>query len=707
MAGTPIQKKRKASNEGEGKAPKQVKEVKDKSAKKSKAPVEQDTEIKEKKSKSKSKEVKEAKDKSSKKTKTSDDNNAEIKEKKSKSKEDKVKEPKEKSTSKKAKVDTEGKDKKKKKAVTKETPEEVEDSDEEMFAADFETAQEEPVEEAVDTMDLTEPEAKVNEQPANSQNSKESHEKQKTLKLERKAQKPHFEILSQAKKLWEKMRRKDVPKPEREKLISDLMALVKGSVVEVIFKHDASRVIQTCLKYGNSEHRNQIAGELKGKYLELSKSMYGKFIVIKILHYCPKYREHVVKEFYGKVRKLIKHKEASEIIEEAFGQFANSAQRHALVEEFYGSEFALFKSAEKKSLDDILKEKPEKKETILKHLFETVSDILDKGTINHSIVHRAMYEYLTHTDASGVQEMIALIKEQVAEILHTKDGAQVAMLCLLYATPKDRKVIVKSFKPFVQKICQEEFGHMVFLRLFDVIDDTVLVTKNIISEICNALDEIVDDKYGRRVVLYLLAGRSPKYISPGNISLLETGDEVRSTTSKKDPTARANELLNAISPALMKYVSENLATMLREPFPSQVCFEVYRNAAGDKSVLYDALKAILSEEAEDEHILENPIASRTLKNLIQSEYKTKNGEVKPASDAKIGPLVLEAIQPHIEHFSTSGGSFVVLSLLESPACQKKVNSSLKKRVKDIKKAGAEGNKGAEILAEAIAKLGSN
>lgn len=56
-------------------------------------------------------------------------------------------------------------------------------------------------------------------------------------------------------------------------------------VFQVIFKHDASRMIQTCLKQGNSEQRNAIAEELKGKYLELSKAMYGKFLVMKVLEY--------------------------------------------------------------------------------------------------------------------------------------------------------------------------------------------------------------------------------------------------------------------------------------------------------------------------------------------------------------------------------------------------------------------------------------
>jgi pumilio family protein 6 len=77
--------------------------------------------------------------------------------------------------------------------------------------------------------------------------------------------------------------------------------------------------------------------------------------------------------------------------------------------------------------------------------------------------------------------MIGLVKEQIAEIVHTKDGAQAAMLMLAHSTPKDRKVMVRAFKPYIIKICCEEYGHWVLLRLFDVIDDTVLVRKLVVS----------------------------------------------------------------------------------------------------------------------------------------------------------------------------------------------------------------------------------
>lgn len=46
---------------------------------------------------------------------------------------------------------------------------------------------------------------------------------------------------------------------------------------------------------------------------------------------------------YGNVRKLVKHKDAAEVVEYAYDEFANAHQRQALVEEFYGPSFSLFK----------------------------------------------------------------------------------------------------------------------------------------------------------------------------------------------------------------------------------------------------------------------------------------------------------------------------------------------------------------------------
>lgn len=42
-------------------------------------------------------------------------------------------------------------------------------------------------------------------------------------------------------------------------------------------------------------------------------------------------------------------------------------------------------------------------------------------------------------------------------------------------------MVIKSMKSFVVKIAREEFGHMVLLAAFDVVDDTKFVQKVILD----------------------------------------------------------------------------------------------------------------------------------------------------------------------------------------------------------------------------------
>ncbi|KAG0267409.1 pumilio domain member 6 [Mortierella polycephala] len=510
--------------------------------------------------------------------------------------------------------------------------------------------------------------------------TKEANAQKKALREERRSHKPNSELIVPAKKLWEKLRLKELPKEERQQVMKEMMALITGKVQDIIFKHDMSRIIQSCLKHGNEVQRNVIAGELVGHYLTLSKSMYGRFIVIKILHYCSKYREAVIKEFYGKVRQLIKHKEASAIIEDAYSTYASSAQRAALIQEFYGPEFRLFKVEDKKTLGEILEQNPIKKDNIMKHLMETLKGCMEKGTVAFSIVHRGLLEYFEHADAKGIQEMLDMMKEQAVEILHTKEGAQVAMLCLLHASPKDRKAMLKTMKPFVVKICKEEYGHMVMLRMFDVVDDTVLMSKAILSEIIKEMEDIAKDKFGRRVILYLLAGRSPKYISPMNIELLAKGDLVRANTSKKDAAIRSAELLGYISPALISLIATKPRSLTTEPLACQVLLETMLHATGDKSPAVHALLDLAAADpaqstSDAPHVLLSMPTDRLYKTLVQSDYKAPLAE----PSLHFGKALLMKMSPYIGFYVQKNHSaFIILALLENPESAKETRELLSK-----------------------------
>jgi len=571
---------------------------------------------------------------------------------------------------------------------------------------------------------------------------------QKQLKNERKAQNPSYEIIREAKEIWETLRLKRNTKDERKQLMERLMKIIRGRVQEIIFKHDASRIIQCAIKYGNQSQRSEIAKELKGKYVELSKSIYGRFIISRVLAYCTEERASVISEFYGKVLKLIKHKEASLVIEEAYSQYANASQRTALVEEFYGPEFALFKSNENRSIEQLM-EQPIKKENILKHLQHTLTSILGKGGWDitaHTIVHRALMEYFQYADERNIQSMVEFVKDHIVHILHTREGAFVARKAILYGTPKERKYIIKTFKSYVAKIACEQYGHTVLLTIFDCVDDTTLIQKSILSEITKkvkptttvigteedaenvGLINVITNRWGSRVALYLLSHREGKYFSPSDIKLLEEGDAIREKTSKKDPEIRRKELLKAFSPAMIEICTKYAEQLIRDRVSSSVVLETVRYAVGEKNELiqaiagvnkgtieefeenhkeekeedeyFNAIKKLAAEKAEAKYVeveKEHPFVNRTSNQLIKNIIllsKSEDEEIQKLGKAFIKAFydsIKDNLTYWVKHCAedavhTSGTAYALLALLENADDEitKEIKTSLKSVIPKIK-----------------------
>lgn len=351
-----------------------------------------------------------------------------------------------------------------------------------------------------------------------------------------------------------------------------------------------------------------------------------------------------------------------------------------------------------KTLDELLEAFPEKKDAILRFMAETLQGCLDKGTITNSIVHKALYQYMTLADDKGREEMMGHLKDSLQEIVHTREGAWVAMICLSIAAPKDRKNIIKAFKPFLPKIAADEHGYLVLLRLLDVTDDTVLVSKAVLGELSKHAKELFADKFGRRFFMYILAGRNTRYLSPETVQLLKEGDKIR--VSKKEPEIRAQEILKATSPQLIKLVTDDAAILMREKLSSQVVQEIMLHAVGDKTAAVDAILALAGENIEKEnHIIEDRFANRIIKAMIKADTAETEND-KAVEPLEFAPKLLEVIKPHLAHFATNHGSYVVLSLFEEPSTKKEVKKELKSHKKEIEEA-AETNSGSKLLLDAL------
>lgn len=526
-----------------------------------------------------------------------------------------------------------------------------------------------------------------------------------------------------------------MPLAERKVLIAELFDIITGKMKDFVLKHDSVRVVQTAIKYGNAEQKRQIARELKGTYRQLAESRYAKFLIGKLLvQGDDEIRDIIVPEFFGHVRRLIKHPEASWILDDVYRGVANRQQKATILREWYGAEFAIFQAEGKVTgdLKDILEEQPGKRAPIMKSLQELINHLIQKKMTGFTLLHDAMYQYFLNAKpgTEEITDYIELLKgdeegDLMKNLAFTESGAKVVCFALAYGTAKDRKQILRTYKDTLQMMASDKSGHLVILTAYEVIDDTVLTAKSIFPELLSKdadkqVENVVfsaNDLNARTTLLYLYQGRSGSLFPAshvGDIELLKKVDEIRSATSKKDPEIRRSELAKALSPHLLAAISAAPTELVATSFGCQFVTEVLFNAEGDKSVALEAIAstaggdptvvdepAIQDEDAinthEDvipqSHVAQTAHGGKMLRSLIAGgrfNNKTKKIDlVEPALN--FADILYPVIKEHIVSWATSSSSFVVLSLIESENFSKKdeLKKTLKKAKKELTKAATE------------------
>ncbi|XP_044512979.1 pumilio homolog 3 [Gracilinanus agilis] len=520
----------------------------------------------------------------------------------------------------------------------------------------------------------------------------ELKKKKKELRHSRQlSDKNNYDTVLKAKQIWEYLRRKNCDKEKRIKLMSELQKLMQGKIKSIAFAHDSTRIIQCYIQYGNEEQRKGAFEELKESWVELSKARYSRNVVKKFLMYGNKSQiAEIIKSFKGQVRKMLRHAEASAVVEYAYNDKAILEQRNMLVEELYGNTFQLYKSAIYPTLEKVLEVQPDKQQAIMDEMKQILTPMAQKETvIKHSLVHKVFLDFFTYAPPKLRSEMIEAIREAVIYLAHTHDGARVAMYCLWHGTPKDRKVIIKTMKTYVEKVANGEYSHLVLLAAFDCVDDTKLVKQIVMSEIISSLPDIVNNKYGRKVLLYLLSPRDPAHLVPEIIEILQKGDG--NAHSKKDSIIRRKELLESISPALLSYMQEHVQKLVTDKSMCVFVVNVLGSAIGDIQPALNTIAKLATPEMipggkdGEFHMAEHPAGHLVLKWLLEQDEKMKeNG--KDGSFAKT--LVEHVGVKKLKSWAGINRGAIILSrLLQSPDPEvtNKVKSGLKSLIPTLEK----------------------
>jgi pumilio family protein 6 len=563
---------------------------------------------------------------------------------------------------------------------------------------------------------------------------------------ERKMMKPNAPLVAEVLRLWGLFSQKSTEKEEKHRLIGELLKLAKGKIPEIVFRGSASRVFQSVLKEGLSEHRALVFAELKDHVIDMAKNAYAHRLLMRMLHYGTLEQTDVlIKAFYGNVCNLMRQRDASRVLEYIYSteEIGRPLQKLALVEEFFGVEFETIKPTSKRTLDDILRKNPEKKMPILNHLRGKLMPIINKADmstlLNHTLLHVPLLGLFNHQSTAENEAMIDALKDNLVRIVHSKEGAKVAAHCLAYGSPKVRKSIIKAMKGYVVKIAMEQHGHVVLLRLFDVLDDTVLVAKSIINELKPHLLQLSEDRFGRLVLLHLLTPKNKRYFPTETLDILvpaflpevikpakdekdadgsdsEEDDPKKPKkiqapiltgkmipTSRKEPEIRQTELYNAIIPELREMAYTQAFRMLSHIYARDVFFEIIITSTAvvdgeEKQKLYNTILSLIGDPEENKknqmeedevskafHALdflrEKPVQPEDLMthSLIHRMLRRFIDE-EPGFDV----LLLEKIGDRVwEYTEKTYSSWVIYSLLQSSNTSAKVRDQRPNKITNL------------------------
>ena len=433
-----------------------------------------------------------------------------------------------------------------------------------------------------------------------------------------------------------------------------------------------------------------IARELKGEYKTLAESKYAKFLIGKMLvHGDEETRDMVVPEFYGHVRRMIKHPEASWILDDIYRGIATSSQKATLLQEWYGAEFALFKSSgtgpPSAELKKLLEDHPEKRTPIMRSLHDLVNLLVQKKTTGFTMLHDAMLQQFLNLAPGSEEatEFIELLKgdeegDLLKNLAFTKSGARLVSLALAYGNAKDRKQILKTYKETMKTLAYDAYGHQVLLAVYDVIDDTVLVSKSVFPELVGReplsenhqqdLLQAINHLNARVTLLYPFCGKVKAILPNEDLKLLDEIQRIRTTTSKKDPELRRKELVTSLSPALLSLISSEAKALVSTSFGCQFISEVLLGAPKGRDPAMNAVAALAKGDDETKALLDLPAAGRMLKSLVLGGRFNPTTKGIDLADPALGfhDIFYSTIKDEILDWATGANSFVVVGLLEAP-----------------------------------------
>eukprot|EP00026_Physarum_polycephalum_P002683 Phypoly_transcript_02691.p1 GENE.Phypoly_transcript_02691~~Phypoly_transcript_02691.p1 ORF type:complete len:856 (+),score=214.40 Phypoly_transcript_02691:221-2569(+) len=442
-------------------------------------------------------------------------------------------------------------------------------------------------------------------------------------KREKKVVSDRFLInFNKIKQIWEKARLQDLKSDARKVEIAKMVKLIGEDAREYFYKSDGSRILQTVLKWGNSQQRQNLITQVLPEVLSVTQHTFSHFFLQKSFEYGDKkQRSQILNALQGHVVQVFRGKFGARVIEKIY-KLASPRDQKRLVSEFYGRELALFQKVDentnfKKYLTTVT---PAKKQALLNTMKDKLVNLLStkgESVVGYTFLHTVLFDYLSNADPAGIRELVSVLSTLILYFIHTSMGSKVGAYCFMYSDVKERKQMLKSMKEHIEAIAFSRYAYQVVLVALATVDDTALSSKSLLVPLLPSLFQAATHPFTSHVLLSILTTPSRKYLDQQELSFIsevvkvpskeKTGEMV--PASLKNPVLRREQLVEAISEPLIDMCTENTQGLVASSSGANILYLVAQLAQG-KEPVHKALYTLVQSTSTDPALYEEQLAQR-------------------------------------------------------------------------------------------------
>eukprot|EP00746_Dinoflagellata_sp_MGD_P095045 gnl/MRDRNA2_/MRDRNA2_38071_c0_seq1.p1 gnl/MRDRNA2_/MRDRNA2_38071_c0~~gnl/MRDRNA2_/MRDRNA2_38071_c0_seq1.p1 ORF type:complete len:665 (-),score=157.08 gnl/MRDRNA2_/MRDRNA2_38071_c0_seq1:23-2017(-) len=520
----------------------------------------------------------------------------------------------------------------------------------------------------------------------------------------------------------------ELTNPGRKRKTEDIVADVfqevaerSNSLTEFCCSQAGSRLIQACLKWGSRAQRQSVLQQLAPSGPQLASDRYGHAVVPKLLSYCgrvsdqrtptPQEKEQAQKNIKSflepyKGKALINafyHRRGCSVLNSIyFSDLLSTKQKRRLFHAIAVPQTVslLRPTDEVLTLRQLCQEnkkeglQPEQRKLLLEHLRECLEKSVDKELLSFEIIHLMFQAFCQAANQSQMDDLVAKCMDGAVCMLSSKAGAESCLRLLGTASAKQKKTFCQDLKGKFVDLATNAVDYVLMMRLFSIVDDTVMITKTVLKELIPEVGTLASDKYGTKVLLWLLSPGDKRLFSPYELESVA----LPAPSSLKNADQRQKELLRSIAPAVRDLLMERKLSAAAD----QNCKDLlvaYLASNWDGELVDKLVGAVEVETAAEElGALDDGTTTTTLITLLRMEPKG-------AEPALAQPLWNRAFKPQLKKLVLSRCSFVLLELLKGNAGDA-VRSTLRAEKKALAKAVASASAAGKTVAGAEKLLSS-